>query len=71
VYRVSIGVAVLLSYALLFSQLNVGVGAITTSLVGALLWYLGFLTGVTTGPAIVLAIGASGLIYYNNGGGVT
>lgn len=70
VYRVSIGVAILLITALLFSQLNVGVGAITTSLVGGLLWYLGFLSGVTTGPAIVLAIGASGLIYYNNGGGL-
>lgn len=69
VYRVSVGVAILLITALLFSQLNVGVGAVVTSLVGGLLWYLGFLDTVTTGPAIVLSLAVGGLVYYNSGGG--
>lgn len=70
VIRVSAGVCVLFITSLVFSELNVGVGAVTTALVGALLWYTGFLAGVTSGPAVVLAIGVGLLINYNSGSGV-
>lgn len=70
VIRVSVGVFVLLITSLLFSELNVGVGAVTTALIGALLWYTGFLAGVTSGPAVVLAIAVGLLTKYNEDGGV-
>jgi hypothetical protein len=59
VWQVSIGVFVLLTSSLIFSELNLGVGAVATSLTGGVLWWLGLLDGVATGATVVLAIMAS------------
>lgn len=69
VYQVSVGVLILLITALLFSQLNNGVGAVTTAIAGGVLWYIGFLDGVTTGPAVVVALAIAGTIHYSQRGG--
>lgn len=65
-----VGVFIVLITGMAFSQLNQGVGAITTSLVGGMLWYLGVLDGVTIGPAIVAAIAISFVFHYQQSGGV-
>jgi len=52
----SIGVFLMLVSAMAFSELNVGVGAIATSLTGGILWWFGLLEGVAIGPVIVVAI---------------
>lgn len=59
-------VQVLAAFAILlvggiFSMLNVGVGAVVTSLFGGVLWYFGFLGGLASGGAVALAIGLSTL----------
>lgn len=59
VWQVSVGVFVLLTSSLIFSSLNVGVGAIATSITGGVLWWIGLLSGVATGAGIVLAIGVA------------
>jgi hypothetical protein len=69
VWRNATGVFIMLVVALAFSQLNVGVGAITTSAVGGLLWYIGLLNDISTAPAIVLALGISLVYHYRTGGG--
>jgi len=43
----------------LFSTLNIGVGAIVTSLFAGVLWFFGVLTGLASGAAVALAIGLS------------
>lgn len=62
VIETGVGVLALLVSALIFTQLNVAAGAVITSLIGGMLWYVGLLASVTTGPAVVLAIGVS-LVY--------
>jgi hypothetical protein len=69
-WRAAAGVVVLFITALLFSELNLGVGAITTAITGSLLWYIGLLQDVTTGPAVVLALGVAAIIHYYQGGSV-
>lgn len=64
----AIGVFIMLVVALAFSQLNQGVGAITTSLVGGLLWWIGLLSGTATGATIVIALGISVVFHYQQRG---
>lgn len=73
VWRTSVGVFILLIVAMAFSELNVGIGAIVTSTTGGLLWWIGLLPGgvVTTGPAVVLAIGISVAYQYRTKGSPT
>lgn len=59
VWQITIGVFVLLTSALVFSELNLGVGTVSTSLTGGILWWLGLLDGVATGASVVLAIAVS------------
>lgn len=63
-----VGVFIVLITGMAFSQLNQGVGAITTSLVGGLLWYLGVLSGVAIGAAVALSI-VIAVVYHYAGGG--
>lgn len=65
----AIGVFVLLITAMAFSQLNQGVGAITTSIVGGFLWWFGVLTGPAVGAAFVAALSISVVFHYQHGGG--
>jgi hypothetical protein len=58
-----IGIGLILMVGGLFSVLSVGVGAIVTSLVGGLLWWLGWLGAATSGIAVVIALAVS-TIYY-------
>jgi hypothetical protein len=51
-----IGIGVLFIFAGSFSVLNAGVGAVLVSLIGGLLWFLGFLGATTSGIAIVGAL---------------
>lgn len=53
-WRLIAGMAMLFIFAGAFSVLNVAVGAIMISIAGGLLWFTGWLTGATTGIAIVL-----------------
>lgn len=69
VWQSGISVFVLLVAGMAFSVLHVGVGAIATSLIGGMLWYLGLLSGIATGPAIALAITVSVMYHYYAGGG--
>jgi len=66
-WRTGIGMVVLLVTGMMFTNLNRGVGAVTTSLVGGLLWYVGLLSLTTTGPAVVLAIFISVAFHYRGG----
>lgn len=64
-----IGVFVLLISGMAFSRLNQGVGAITTSLVGGILWYVGILSGGAVGVTVVAALGVAVVYHYRTGGG--
>jgi hypothetical protein len=66
-WTTGIGVFVLLITGMMFSELNRGVGAVVTSLVGGILWQVGLLSLAATGPAVVLAIGISVVIHYRGG----
>jgi hypothetical protein len=66
----AIGVFILLISAMAFSELNQGVGAITTSLVGGVLWWFGIFGGATAGVLVVLALSVSvAYHYYTPAGG--
>lgn len=64
-----VGVFIMLITGMAFSELNRSAGAVATALAGGMLWQLGFLSTVSTGPAIILAIGISVLYHYRTGGG--
>lgn len=49
-------IGLLLMVGGVFSRLNVGVGAITTSLLGGVMWYAGLMTGVATWATVAAAI---------------
>jgi len=51
-----IGVGMLVLLAGAFSVLNAGIGAVIVSLVGGILWFIGFLGAASSGIAIALAI---------------
>lgn len=53
-----------------FSVLNVGVGAVVFGIAGGILWYIGMLSGVTTGAAIVLYLLVAVAVYIKQGGRV-
>jgi hypothetical protein len=55
-WTLMIGIGVLLLFAGTFSVLNAGVGAVLVSLIGGLLWYLGFLGAATSGIAVAAAL---------------
>jgi hypothetical protein len=57
------GVLALFLTAGMFSVLNVGVGAVTTSVVGGILWWVGILTGPASAASVALAIFLS--VVYN------
>lgn len=69
-----VGVFVVLISSLAFSELNQGVGAIATGLIGGLLWWFGVLSNIAIGPTIVVALVVSVVYhYYSNpspGGGI-
>lgn len=56
VYKVIIGVSVLFLSAGLFSRLNAGVGALVIGIEGAMLWFTGWLPGVTSGIGVAIAL---------------
>jgi hypothetical protein len=58
-WRLAIAVPLLLISGGAFSRLNVGVGAVVLSIEGGVLWYLGWLDGVTTGAMVAIALGSS------------
>lgn len=49
----------------LFSRANVGIGAIGTAAVGGFFWYFGWTNGVTSGMAVVVALGGAVIINYS------
>lgn len=66
----AIGVFILLISAMAFSELNQGVGAITTSLVGGVLWWFGIFSPEGAGVLVVIALAVSvGYHYYTPTGG--
>jgi hypothetical protein len=69
VWRAGVGAFVLIIVGMAFSQLDQRAGALSTALVGGVLWQVGLLSTVTTGPAVVLAIGIT--VLYNFIGGQT
>jgi len=50
------GIGSLLLVGGVFSRLNAGVGAVATSLLGGIWWYIGLLSGVATWASVALAI---------------
>lgn len=60
------GVFIMLIGGLAFSRLNLGVGAVSTAMVGALLWWLGVLGGVATGAGVVAAIAIAVVYHYRS-----
>jgi hypothetical protein len=65
-----VGVFVILLVAGLFSAANLSVGAITTSLVAAGLWFIGVLPGSVSGMAIAVAL-LVGVLYHIRRGPAT
>jgi len=55
-WTLMIGIGILFVFAGTFSVLNAGVGAVLVSLIGGLLWWLGFLGAATSGIAIAGAL---------------
>lgn len=55
-WRLIVGIGLLVMFAGAFSVLNRGVGAIMLGVMGGILWWSGFLTGATTGVAVVIAL---------------
>lgn len=55
-WRLAAGVFILLVSAGIFSQLNVGVGAVVVAMEGGVLWWFGFLSGAATASSVALAI---------------
>jgi len=55
-WRLIFGVGLLLISAGTFSVLNAGVGGVVVAVEGGLLWWTGWLSGATTGAAVVLAL---------------
>lgn len=68
-WKTMVGAAIVLLVAGLFSTRNVAVGGIATSIVAGLMWWLGFLGGVTSGSAIAIALMVSVLYKTMNRGG--
>jgi hypothetical protein len=66
-WKLIIGVGLLFLFAGAFSVLNAAIGAVIVSLVGGVLWYIGFLGGATTGAAVVIAIFISVVSYMYKG----
>jgi len=64
-YTELIGAMIILLIGGTFSMLNVGVGAMVTSLLGGVLWYFGFMGGLASGAAVSLAIGIATLNLIN------
>jgi hypothetical protein len=55
-WRLISGILLLLLSAGAFSLLNAGVGAVVVSTEGALLWYIGWLDGATSGVLVVISL---------------
>jgi hypothetical protein len=66
-WQLVMGIGMIVLFAGAFSVLNAAVGAVVVSLVGGLLWFLGFLGGATTGAAVVIAIFISVISYMYKG----
>lgn len=66
-WQLIIGIGLLFLFAGAFSVLNAAIGAVIVSLVGGVLWYIGFLGGATTGAAVVIAIFISVISYMYKG----
>jgi len=64
------GVFIMLISALAFSKLNVGVGAVATSLIGAILWWFGILSDVAIGAGVVAAVVVAVVYHYRTRQGV-
>jgi len=62
-WQLTFGIALLILFAGAFSVLNARIGAVIVSLVGGLLWWIGFLGTATTGIAVAVAIFLSILAY--------
>jgi len=67
-YRKIIAIGSLLLFAGALSVLNVGVGAIVFGVAAGLLWFTGWLGGVTSGVAIVAYMLVAVLVYIMKGG---
>lgn len=59
-----VGMGMLILLAGTFSVLNATVGAVIVSLAGGVLFFLGFLSGATSGIAIVLALMLSAIVHF-------
>jgi hypothetical protein len=55
-WQVMIGIGLLVLFAGTFSVLNAGIGAVLVSLIGGLLWWLGFLGPATSAIGITIAL---------------
>lgn len=62
--------AVILITGGLFSRENVGVGAVTTAIVGGVFYWIGWLSGATSGAAVVLGMGLAVIVWASQEGGL-
>ena len=63
-----IAIGSLLLFGGALSVLNVGVGAVVFGVAGGILWFIGLLSGVTTGAAVVAYLLIAIMVYVKQGG---
>lgn len=68
-WRAMIGIGLLLLLAGAFSQLNAAIGGVVVAVVGGILYYIGLLSGMTTGIGVALAIFVAVLNQIRQSGG--
>jgi len=67
-WQATIGIGMLILFAGAFSVLNARIGAVILSLVGGVLWYIGWLGGIATGATVTIAILVATISYMYSGG---
>jgi len=67
-WQATIGVAMIILFAGAFSVLNARIGAVILSMVGGVMWYIGWLGGIATGATVAIAILIATISYMYSGG---
>jgi len=66
-WQATIGIGMLILFAGAFSVLNARIGAVVLSLVGGVLYYVGWLGGIATGATVVISIFIAVISYMYSG----
>jgi hypothetical protein len=67
-WQATIGIGMLILFAGAFSVLNARIGAVILSMVGGIMWWIGWLGGIATGATVTIAILIATISYMYSGG---